>query len=1211
VQEFVHLHNHSDYSLLKGAARISDIVEKAGEMGMQHLALTDDGNMFGALEFYQACRSAGINPIIGCDFYVAGESRHIKTPGRAENRSVRLVLLARNHEGYRNLIMLSSLGYTEGFYYKPRIDKELLQQYSEGLIALSGGLSGEIPLLIRRNRMDEAAKAAQWYRDLFGPENFYLEMMDHGIPEERVVNDGLKQLAQDLDLPLVVANDTHYVAKEDAAAQDVLLCIGSNKKRHETNRFKFSTEEFYLKSPEDMAALFPETAEALANSVRIAERCELEIELPGPMFPDYSIPEEFESPDAYLRHLTFEGLKERYDPVTDDHRERAEYELNIVISMGFTGYFLIVWDFIKFARDNGIPVGPGRGSGAGSIVAYALRITDIDPFKYGLLFERFLNPDRVSMPDFDIDFCYERRGEVIDYVTRKYGYEKVGQIITFGTLKAKAVIRDVARVLDYSFAEADQIAKKIPGGPKVKLKEAIEADPELQEMAAPGSPHADLIAIAKKLEGLHRHASTHAAGIVIGQKALTEYVPLYRDPRTGSISTQFTMDQLEDCGLVKMDFLGLKTLTLIENTQELIRKRGIDFDHEQMPEDDENTFRLLGKGKSAAVFQFESGGMQAVLTKAKPTSIKDLIALNALYRPGPMENIDQFVESKHGRTPIRFPLKELEPVLQETYGVIVYQEQVMEIVRIVGGFSLGQADILRRAMGKKKIDQMEKMKAEFLDGAVEKGFTREQAEAIFDLLKPFAGYGFNKSHAAAYSVLAYKTAYLKANYPVEFMAANLTNEINNPDTFAWYLDETRSMGIDVRPPDVNASDKYFTVAEIADSVGDDAGGLAEAAAGPGATTGEDDPKGRGAHQLSGTANQSGARLGIRYGLVGIKNMGSAAVDEILRERREHGPFASFQDFLERVDLRTVNRKMIEVGIQCGLFDGLDNRRRTLLANLDNLLDHAAKTQERRRSGQGSLFEAEESAVSAQLEYVEETDPVEWLEYERDYLGAYFSGHPMDAYQRRWERCVHVNLGRLTGISQERAHQLLGLLTDTRVITTKNGNPMAFGKLEDFNGQVEIVLFENAYEASRELLHDRKVVGALGTFEERRGRMQFVVEKLVGPEDLEETAPTPVHIRLAVSSSVAGGGGGGDGAGDYATSDRGVAVSLRPGTTREELYKLRAFLYERRGNCPVYIHLGENGKETVVKASSQLTVSGKESILEEIRSYGPVEAVWTE
>jgi len=1151
VQEFVHLHNHSDYSLLKGAARISDMVAKAGDMGMRHLALTDDGNMFGALEFYQACKGAGINPIIGCNFYVAGESRHTKIAGRAENRSMRLVLLAHNHEGYRNLIILSSLGYTEGFYYKPRIDKELLQEYVGGLIALSGGLSGEIPLLIRRNRMDEAARAAQWYRDLYGPENFYLELMDHELPEERVVNDGLKQLSKDLKIPLVAANETHYVAKEDAKAQDVLLCIGSNKKRHESNRFKFSTDEFYLKSPDEMAALFPDTPEALSNTLRIAERCELEIELPGPMFPDYSIPEEFDSPDAYLRHLTFEGVKQRYAQVGGAHRERAEYELNIIITMGFTGYFLIVWDFIKFARDNGIPVGPGRGSGAGSIVAYALQITDIDPFEYGLLFERFLNPDRVSMPDFDIDFCYERRGEVIDYVTRKYGYDKVGQIITFGTLKAKAVIRDVARVLDYSFAEADQIAKKIPGGPKVKLKEAIEADSELQEMAAPGSPHAELLAIAEKLEGLHRHASTHAAGIVIGQKALTEYVPLYRDPRTGSISTQFTMDQLEDCGLVKMDFLGLKTLTLIENTQELIRKRGVQFNHETIPEYDENTFRLLGKGKSAAVFQFESGGMQAVLTKAEPNSIKDLIALNALYRPGPMENIDQFVEAKHGRTPIRYPLKELEPILQETYGVIVYQEQVMEIVRVVGGFSLGQADILRRAMGKKKVEQMEKMKAEFLDGAVEKGFTREQADGIFDLLKPFAGYGFNKSHAAAYSVLAYKTAYLKANYAVEFMAANLTNEINNPDTFAWYLEETRSMGIAVHAPDINESEKYFTVA------------------------GKDGGDGRGA---------------IRYGLVGIKNMGSAAVDEILRERREQGPFVSFQDLLERVDLRSVNRKMIEVGVQCGLFDSLDNRRRTLLANLDSLLEHAAKTQERRESGQGSLFEAEEAAISAHMSYVEETDPVEWLEYEREYLGAYFSGHPMDAFRRRWERCVHVNLGRTAGVSQERTQQLLGLLSDTRVITTKKGTPMAFAKIEDFNGQVEMVLFENAYAASRELLHDLTVVGALGTFEERRGRMQFVAEKLVGPEELEETAPTPVHIRLAAVAPSRGG--------------RGTA-------TRDELYKLRAFLYERRGNCPVFIHLGENGQETVVKASSQLTVSGKESILEEIRSYGPVEAVWTE
>ncbi|MFW5806545.1 MAG: DNA polymerase III subunit alpha [Spirochaetota bacterium] len=1132
MASFAHLHVHSDYSLLKGAARIPDLVSRARELQMEHLALTDDGNMFGALEFYKVCKAAGINPIIGYDAYLAPESRRRRAAG---NRPYRLVLLATSTTGYKNLLILSSLAYTEGFYYKPRIDKDILAEYATDLIALSGTLSGEIPTLLRKNRYEEAKQAAEWYAHLFGEGNFYLELLDHGLPEQKTINEGLLRISAETGIPLVAANDVHYVNREDANAQDILMCIGSGKKKDDPTRFRFSSDQFYLKRPEEMSQLFDWASEAVANSVRIAERCNVEIDLPGPRFPDYDIPPEFEGPEEYLRKLTYDGLATRYDPVTPDLTERVDYELSVITSMGFTGYFLIVWDFIAFARSRGIPVGPGRGSGAGSLVAYALRITDIDPIKYNLLFERFLNPDRNSMPDFDIDFCYERRGEVIEYVNEKYGREKVGQIITFGTLKARAVIRDVARVLDLSFAEADEIAKKIPEGPSVKLADVLENEPELREIRERGDVYEELIATSLKLEGLHRHASTHAAGIVIGQKPLTEYVPLYRDPRTGSISTQYTMELLEDCGLVKMDFLGLKTLTLLEHTADLIRRGGTTFDTEGIPEDDAATFRLLGEGKSAAVFQFESQGMQNILKQAKPERIEDLIALNALYRPGPMENIDQFVNSKHGREAISYPLPELEPILEETYGVIVYQEQVMEIARRVAGFSLGQADILRRAMGKKKVSEMEKMKKEFIAGAVAKGFSAQQATGIFELLEPFAGYGFNKSHAAAYSVLAYKTAYLKANYPVEFMAANLTNEINSTKTFAWYMEETRDMGIDILPPDVNRSERYFSVAD-----------------------------GK-----------------IVFGLLGIKNVGTSAVTEILERREEDGPFSSFAEFLERVDPKVVNRKVIEVMIQAGVFDCLGETRATLLSNLDVFMEHAARKHENRKYGQTSLFEgADEPSADVRLERRPELPYAERLRFERENLGFYFSGHPMDEYRDRWNETVAVDLSLLDRVSPDKSYNLLGLLKGVRVIQTRRGGHMAFAELEDYNGTVECVFFDDAYNASRERLTEDAIVGLVGTFEERRGRTQFVVKETRAPEELEERDAAEVHIRLDEDI------------------DR-----------REELYRLRAFLFERSGPSEVYLHLGRNGRETVIRASQQLTVSSKHETLEAIRALDHVIDVW--
>ncbi|MBN2552429.1 MAG: DNA polymerase III subunit alpha, partial [Spirochaetales bacterium] len=952
MSEFVHLHTHSDFSLLDGAASIESLVGKAKALGMPALALTDHGNMFGTLKFYLECRRQGIKPIVGSEFYVAPGSRLSKSGSEGASRYHHIVLLARDTEGYQNLLKLSTLSYIEGFYYKPRIDDELLQQHSRGLIALSGCMGGEIPRLILDGQVEAARDKSRFYGEVFGPGNFYLEVQNQGIPEQKVVLAGLADLSKRTGIPMVATNDIHYTDKEDAYAQDVLICVGTGKKVSEGKRIKFAFPEFYFKSQEEMARAVPEFPEALRNTGLIADMCNLEIPLPGPLLPHYEVPSGY-TLESYLSELAHRGLAERYSNPGGQLRERLEYELSVINSMGYTGYFLIVWDFIHFARENGIPVGPGRGSGAGSLVAYALKITDIDPLKYGLLFERFLNPERISMPDFDIDFCYEGRSRVIDYVLQKYGSQRVGQIITFGTLKARAVIRDVARVLDFPYAEADVIAKRVPMGPKMNLRTAMKLDPELARMADRGENYRRLLDVSLRLEGLHRHASTHAAGIVIGQEELTHYVPLYRDPKTLTVSTQYSMDYLEDCGLVKMDFLGLKTLTIIKNTVELLRRRGVVLDIERIPEDDEATFRLLGEGRSTCIFQFESQGMQEILRKSRPASIPDLIALNALYRPGPMEYIDQFIDAKNGKKRIQYPLPELEPILEETYGVIVYQEQVMEIARQVAGYSLGEADILRRAMGKKKVDVMARQKVKFMKGAVSRGYSGAQAEKIFELLVPFAGYGFNKSHAAAYSLLAYQTAYLKANYPAEFMAANLTNEISSTDKLSEYISEARNMGLEVLPPDINLSEQEFTVRD-----------------------------GK-----------------IVYGLRGIKNVGSAAVDHIVQERNAAGAFKDLLEFLKRLDMKTVNRKVVETLIRCGVFDSLGTARSVLMHNLDRIMETVNSYKEIQKYGQTTLFDSmEEEQSPLAMEPCDPWPALEKLNHEKQNLGFYFSGHPLDKYR---------------------------------------------------------------------------------------------------------------------------------------------------------------------------------------------------------------------
>jgi DNA polymerase-3 subunit alpha len=1143
MSEFVHLHNHSDFSLLDGAASIENLVAKAKALEMAALALTDHGNMFGALKFYLECRRQEIKPIIGSEFYVAPGSRFSKSGSTGTTRYFHIVLLAKDVEGYQNLLKLSTLSYLEGFYYKPRIDDELLQQHSRGLIALSGCMGGEIPRLLLNDQPDAARDKALFYNELFGPGNFYLEAQNQGIPEQSTILSGLAQLSKQTGIPMVASNDIHYTDKADAYAQDILICIGTGKKVSEGKRLKFAYPEFYFKSREEMAQALPEFPEALRNTSAVAEMCDLQIPLPGPLLPHYEVPSGY-TLESYLSELAHAGLKERYSDPSQEILERLDYELSVINSMGYTGYFLIVWDFIYFAREANIPVGPGRGSGAGSLVAYALKITDIDPLKYGLLFERFLNPERISMPDFDIDFCYEGRSQVIDYVIRKYGNERVGQIITFGTLKARAVIRDVARVLDFPYAEADTIAKKVPMGPKMNLRKAMKIDKELAQIASKGENYGNLLDVSLRLEGLHRHASTHAAGIVIGQQDLTHYVPLYKDPKTETVTTQYSMDYLEDCGLVKMDFLGLKTLTVIKNTIELIRRRGLELDIDSIPEEDEATFRLLGEGRSTCIFQFESQGMQEILRKSRPTSIPDLIALNALYRPGPMEYIDQFIDAKNGKKRIEYPLPELEPILKETYGVIVYQEQVMEIARQVADYSLGEADILRRAMGKKKVDVMARQKVKFLKGAATKGYSNSKAEKIFELLVPFAGYGFNKSHAAAYSLLAYQTAYLKANYPAEFMAANLTNEINSTDKLSEYISEARAMGLEVLPPDINLSEQEFTVREDK----------------------------------------------IVYGLLGIKNVGSAAVELIIAERSSGGPFKDLLEFLKRVDLKTVNRKVVETLIRCGLFDNLATGRAALMHNLDRIMETVNSYKEIQKYGQTTLFDPLEDDESPLVMDTCEPWPVlEKLTHEKQNLGFYFSGHPLDKYRNHIQNHVNLDLSRLNHGSAQASYTVqtctvIGILKEVKEITTRTGRRMAFSQLEDFRGTVELVIFSDVYEKYRALLTADRVVAVKARIDTSRGEPKLLVESLLEPEGLKEKTARTVHVRFAAEE-----------------------------VKEEQILRLRDFIVGKPGECGVYFHIRRNSGngDVVIKASPHITLSAEDPVLEEVRSHPLVEEVWKE
>jgi DNA polymerase-3 subunit alpha len=1153
MSQFVHLHNHTDYSLLDGAAPIKRYIAKAKELGMQSLAITDHGNMFGALKFYNECIANEIKPIIGCEFYVNPESHTIKATTESGSRYYHMVLLAMNEQGYKNLMVLNSISYIDGYYYKPRISDSLLEQYNEGLICLSACLAGEIPTHLLNGDYKKAKERALYYKTIFDERRFYLELQDHNLEEQKRVNPLLVELAKELEVPVVATNDIHYIEPTDANAQDIILCIGTNKKKGDKDRMRFESDQFYMKSGAEMASLFSWVSEAITNSVEIAQRCNVVIEQKDPDLPEYEIPKEFATEDEYLKHIANEGLAKRYPVVTKELQQRLDYELNIIISMGFTGYFLVVWDFIYWAKQKGIPVGPGRGSGAGSLVAYSMTITDIDPIKYNLIFERFLNPERVSMPDFDIDFCYERRQEVIDYVTQKYGSDKVAQIATFGTLKVKAVIKDVARVLDIPFAEATRIVSLIPDVMPINeatgkmmpmsVQGVLDVTEELRQLEEQGGVYAELFAVAKRLEGLNRHTSTHAAGVVIGRKALTEYIPLYRDAKTGAISTQYTMDMLEDCGLIKMDFLGLKTLTLIKHTENLIKRKVPNFSVEELLEDDDTTFEMLGRVDSGGVFQFESMGMRRVLKEAKPHSIEDLVALNALYRPGPMAYIPKFVDSKNGQTKIEYFHPDLEPILKTTYGVVVYQEQVMEIAQKIAGYSLGNADLLRRAMGKKKPEVMAKEKINFIEGAKNKGYTKATAEGIFEMLLPFAGYGFNKSHAAAYSVIAYQTAYLKANYPAEFMAANLTNEMGNPDKFAQYLSETKMMGLEIAPPSINDSDQKFTVVDRK----------------------------------------------IVYGLQGIKNVGEAAVESILAERKANGPYKNFLDFLTRSEARALNTKLVESLILAGAFDNLGDNRPTLMANLEMALKYAQRRRESGAFGQVSLFgEEEELAMEVfEMEKQSDTTLLEKLETEKSLLGFYVSGHPMDMFRKEWERAVTVNLGEVDRLPISRPVSLVVMVDALKEIITRKGagDKMAFLELSDFNGSIEAVAFPKTWQQIASEIRVDSIYGITGRFEKKDGKLSFIVERVVHPADLEPEAIKEANLVL-----------------------------IEQLCTKQALQTVVDTCITYSGPCTLNIHLitdvnKKEGKKTLIKAGRDFSVACSKDFIDALKEQPAVSDIW--
>lgn len=1079
--EFTHLHVHTEYSLLDGSSKIKEITSRAKELGMKSLAITDHGVMYGVIDFYKAAKEVGIKPILGCEVYVAPGSRFDKQPGESESRYYHLVLLAENNTGYKNLMKIVSRGFTEGFYYKPRVDYEVLEQFHEGIIALSACLAGEVQRYLARGMYEAGCEAAKRYEGIFGKGNFFLELQDHGIPEQKYVNPQLIRMSQELGIDLVCTNDVHYTYAQDADAHDILLCIQTGKKVTDENRMRYDGGQYYLKSPEEMAELFPYAPQALENTCKIAERCNVEIEFGVTKVPHFEVPQGFDS-WTYLNHLCNEGMKRRYPDADEEKKKRLEYELSVIHKMGYVDYFLIVWDYINYAKTHGIAVGPGRGSAAGSIVSYCLGITDIDPIKYSLIFERFLNPERVSMPDIDVDFCYERRQEVIDYVVEKYGKDCVVQIVTFGTMAARAVIKDVGRVLDLPYAMVDNIAKMVPREIGITIDKAIQENPDLRNAYENDAQVHDLIDKSKRLEGLPRHASMHAAGVLISQKAVDEYVPVATGA-DGAVVAQFVMTTLEELGLLKMDFLGLRTLTVIQDAEKLARKKNPEFSIDNINYEDKNVYDMISTGKCEGIFQLESAGMKNFMKELKPQSIEDLIAGISLYRPGPMDFIPQYIKGKNNPGDITYDCPMLEPILKPTYGCIVYQEQVMQIVRDLAGYSLGRSDLVRRAMSKKKTSVMEKERQNFIygnpeenvPGCISNGIDEKTANKIYDDMIDFAKYAFNKSHAACYAVVAYQTAYLKTYYPVEFMAALMTSVVDNTDKVAGYIYACRQMNIQMLPPDVNTSDMEFSVEDNA----------------------------------------------IRFGLSAVKSLGRPTIKAIIDERNK-SRFTSMQDFISRL-YTDLNKRTLENLIKSGAFDTFGNNRRQMMSVYARMLDNEAKQGKDAISGQMSLFdlvdESEKSQIEIKMPDVSEYTKEDILAFEKEVLGVYVSGHPLDEYAAMWKKHISAmstdfELDDETGepkVKVDSKATIGGMIMAKSVKPTKTGQLMAYLTIEDLVGTVEVIVFPRTFSTYRNIIEGTDklfITGRVNANADENAKL--ICESVVPFEDV----PRKLWIRFA-------------------------------------------------------------------------------------------------
>lgn len=1109
--DFVPLHLHTEYSLLDGSIKIDELVHQASQYRMPAVAITDHGNLFGAVEFYKKVSKAGMKPIIGCEVYVAPASRLEKRGGGAAEASFHLILLAKDNAGYRNLVTLVSKAYTEGFYYKPRIDKDLLTQYSGGLIGLSACLKGEIPYYLSRDMTDKARECALEYKHILGSENFYIELQDNGLEAQARVNRKLYELADELHIGVVATNDCHYLRREDARAHDVLLCIQTGKTVSDKNRLSFGSDEFYLKSPEEMKKAFAEIPAAITSTRQIAERCNVQFSLGASLLPHYKV--ENGTPETYLRGLAAKGLKEKFGAgPPEGYEKRLRTELDIISRMNYASYFLIVWDFISYAKSRGIPVGPGRGSAAGSLVAFCLGITEIDPIKYNLLFERFLNPERISMPDIDVDFCKNRRGEVISYVAQKYGKDHVAQIITFGTMAAKAAIRDVGRGLDMPYAEVDRIAKIVPNTLNITIDEALK-EPQLKEMYEGDPKVKDLLDIARRLEGLCRHASTHAAGVVVSPEPLNEYAPLYKNPTDGTITTQFDMGSVEAIGLLKFDFLGLKTLTVIEKTIEYIKANSGSLSLQDIPFDDSETYSLLSSGQTTGVFQLESAGMRDILVKMQPNRFEDLIALVALYRPGPMGWIDEFIKRKKGDVRFSYELPQLKEILDETYGIILYQEQVMMIANKIANFSMGQADILRRAMGKKKPEEMEEQKEVFIKGAIANGIPEKKAARLFENMEPFAMYGFNKSHSAAYAYIAYQTAYLKTHFPVEFMAATLSSDTDNTDKIVKSIAECRKMSIDILPPDINQGGREFRVIGKA----------------------------------------------IRFGLEAVKGVGSAAIESILEVRDNGGPFETMEDFLERIDTKRVNKKVVESLVKAGAFDLLGAHRAEAMAALDSSNGSSAV---------GSLFGQDDSGKEA----VQRWDDVEVLRNEKEALGFYITGHPLLKYREVLSLMHVTGLSELDDIADKQEVQVAGVVSVIKKIKTKGkAETMAYLTIEDEDGSVEILVFPEMYRSVADMLNKESLIVVKGSVDKTEKGIKIISKEISKLEDLMK---------------------------DW--SPQKVEVTIKPPVSAADLKRVRDILSRgngEKGRCQVYLRIEAAG--SIVDIATGLHIEPSQELIESV------------